>query len=106
MALGYQYGSPDVLGLQRLARASGLLYLVLAVFGMFSALTLESLVVPGDAVATAAGILDSLWLFGSSLVGWIVIVVAVGDVAVTGDAFGARPASVDAPIAGAGGNAR
>ncbi len=81
MALGYQYGAPDVLGLQRLARASGLLYLVLAVFGMFSALTLESLVVPGDAASTAANILERLWLFGSSLVGWIVIVVA--DVAVS-----------------------
>src|SRR5688572_1362112 len=49
-----QDGSPDVLGVQRLARVSGLLYLVLAVFGMFSAITLESLVVPGDAATTAA----------------------------------------------------
>ena len=32
-----------------LARVTGLLYLVLAVFGMFSAIMLESLVVPGDA---------------------------------------------------------
>ena len=30
-----RYGSPDILGLQHLARVSGLLYLVLAVFGMF-----------------------------------------------------------------------
>jgi hypothetical protein len=83
MALGYQYGAPDVPGLQRLARASGLLYLVLAVFGLFSALTLQSLVVPGDAASTAANILERLWLFGSSLVGWIVIVVAAVAVSIT-----------------------
>jgi hypothetical protein len=66
---------------QRLARATGLLYLVLAVFGMFSAMVLESLVVPGDAQATADSILGSRWLFGSSLVTWLVVVVA--DVAVS-----------------------
>ena len=78
-----QDGSPDVLGLQHLARVSGLLYLVLAVFGMFSAITLENLVVPGDAATTAANIMERLWLFGSSLVGWIVIVVADVAIAVT-----------------------
>jgi Domain of unknown function (DUF4386) len=67
--------------IQRLARATGLLYLVLAVFGMFSAMVLESLVVPDDARATAAGILGSRWLFGGSLVTWLVVVVA--DVAVS-----------------------
>jgi hypothetical protein len=56
MAQDNQYGAPDIRGLQRLARASGLLYLVLAVFGMFSALTLESLVVHGDAASTTANI--------------------------------------------------
>ncbi len=77
-------GSPDLLNAQeRLARVSGLLCLILAVFGMFSALTLESLVVPGDAAATASSIVGQLWLFGSSLVGWIVIVVADIAVAVT-----------------------
>lgn len=65
----------------RLARATGLLYLVLAVFGMFSAMVLESLVVPGDAQATADSILGSRWLFGSSLVTWLAIVVA--DVAIS-----------------------
>ncbi|HZD72531.1 MAG TPA: DUF4386 domain-containing protein [Actinomycetota bacterium] len=66
---------------QRLARATGLLYLVLAVFGMFSPMVLESLVVPGDAQATADSILGSRWLFGSSLVTWLAIVIA--DVAIS-----------------------
>jgi hypothetical protein len=78
----HQYGSQENPELQeRLARVSGLLYLVLAVFGMFSAIVLETLVVPGDAATTAANILGARWLFGGSLVGWIVIVVA--DVAVS-----------------------
>ena len=71
-------GDPPI---QRLARATGLLYLVLAVLGMFSAMVLESLVVAGDAQATADRILGSRWLFGSSLVTWLVVVVA--DVAIS-----------------------
>ena len=67
--------------IQRLARATGLLYLVLAVLGMFSPMVLESLVVPGDAQATADSILGSRWLFGSSLVTWLAIVVV--DVAIS-----------------------
>jgi hypothetical protein len=67
--------------IQRLARVTGLLYLVLAVFGMFSAMVVESLVVPGDAPATADSILGSPLLFGSSLVTWLAIVVA--DVAIS-----------------------
>jgi hypothetical protein len=60
---------------------SGLLYLVLFVFGMFSPLVLEALVVEGDMVATADKISGSLGLFGISLVTWIVIVVA--DIAIS-----------------------
>ena len=71
-------GDPPI---QRLARATGLLYLVLAVVGMFSATVVESLVVPGDAPATADSVLGSRWLFGSSLVAWLVVVVA--DVAIS-----------------------
>jgi hypothetical protein len=67
--------------IQRLARATGLLYLALAVFGMFSPMVLGSLVVPGDAQATADSILGSRWLFGSSLVTWLAIVVV--DVAIS-----------------------
>jgi Domain of unknown function (DUF4386) len=69
--------------MQRLARATGLLYLVLAVLGMFSAMVLESLAVPGDAQATADGILGARWLFGSSLVTWLAVVVADVAIAVT-----------------------
>jgi hypothetical protein len=60
---------------QRLARVTGLLYLVLAVVGMFSPTVLESLVVPGDAGATADAVLGSRWLFGASLAAWLAIVV-------------------------------
>jgi hypothetical protein len=66
--------------IQRLARATGLLYLVLAVLGMFAPMVLDSLVVPGDAQATADSILGARWLFGSSLVTWLAIVVV--DVAI------------------------
>ena len=66
----------DAQALQRLARTTGLLYVVLIVFGMFSPIVLESLVVPGDAGATASNILASLWLFRISLLGWVVIVAA------------------------------
>jgi hypothetical protein len=66
---------------QRLARATGLLYLVLAVLGMFSAMVVESLVVTGDARATGDGVLGSRWLFASSLVTWLVVVVA--DIAIS-----------------------
>jgi hypothetical protein len=69
--------------IQRLARATGLLYLVLAVLGMYSAIMLESLVVPGDAQATADSILSSRWLFGSSLMTWLAVVVADVAIAVT-----------------------
>jgi Domain of unknown function (DUF4386) len=48
---------------------------------MFSAMVLESLIVAGDAQATADSILGSRWLFGSSLVGWLAVVVA--DVAIS-----------------------
>lgn len=60
---------------QRLGRATGLLYVVVVVFGMFSPIVVETLVVPGDAVATAGNVLGSLWLFRASLVSWIVLVV-------------------------------
>jgi hypothetical protein len=69
--------------IQRLARATGLLYLLLAVLGTFSAMVPESLVVPGDAQATADSILGSRWLFASSLVTWLAVVVADVGVSVT-----------------------
>lgn len=59
---------------QRLARTTGLLYVVVFVFGMFSPIVLEQLLVAGDTAGTAANILGSMGLFGSSLVSWMVIV--------------------------------
>lgn len=67
----------------RLARVTGLLYLVLAVCGMFAPLVLERLVVSGDPGATASNIVDSRWLFGGSLATWLVIIVADVAIAVT-----------------------
>lgn len=66
---------------QRLARTTGLLYLVVVVFGMFSPIVLETLVVPGNPSATAQNVLGSLTLFQASLVSWLVIVVT--DVAIS-----------------------
>jgi hypothetical protein len=62
---------------QRLARVTGLLYLVLVVFGMFAPIVLETLVIPGDAAATADSILGAQPVFVSSLIAWLVIVVVV-----------------------------
>jgi hypothetical protein len=72
----------DAKAIRGLGRTTGRLYLVLVVFGMFSPIVLETLVVPGDAAATAGNILGSLWLFRFSLVSWILIVVT--DIALSG----------------------
>lgn len=61
--------------IRRLARMTGALYLAIVVIGMFSPIVLESTVVPGDAAATAEGVLGSRVLFIAGLVGWIAIVV-------------------------------
>jgi Domain of unknown function (DUF4386) len=66
---------------QRLARMTGLLYLIVVVFGMIAPIMLERVVVPGDAAATADRVLASLWSFRIGLVSWIVVVVA--DVAIS-----------------------
>ncbi len=66
---------PDMGSRQRLARVTGLLYVILAVFGAFAPIVLETLVVPGNATATAGNVAESRWLFAGSLVSWIVIVV-------------------------------
>lgn len=66
---------------QRLARVTGALYVVLAVLGMLGPLTLESVLVPGDATATAVNIAQSPVLFGGSLLAWVVIVAV--DVAIS-----------------------
>jgi hypothetical protein len=66
---------------QRLARVIGALYLSLVGLGMLGPLTLESMLVPGDAGATATNIRESLGLFNASLGAWVVIVAV--DVAVS-----------------------
>ncbi len=72
---------PQPTSLQRVALLTGLLYLVIAVFGMFAPMVLDSVLVTGDASATAKNVADSLGLFRLSLVAWLVIVEA--DVAVS-----------------------
>lgn len=59
---------------QRLARTTGLLYLVVFVLGMFAPIVLERFLVPGDPAGTAGNVLGSPGLFGSSLVSWVTIV--------------------------------
>jgi hypothetical protein len=66
---------PDLGSIQRLARATGFLYLILAALGMFAPVILETLVIPGDATATADRLAGSQWLFAGSLVSWIGIVI-------------------------------
>lgn len=68
---------------QRLARITGALYVVLAVLGMLGPLTLESLLVPGDSAATAAGVSESRLLFDVSLFAWVVIVAVDAAISVT-----------------------
>jgi len=55
------------------ARGAGVLYLLLIVFGAFSFLfVFSSLVVPGDAAATANNIMASESLFRSGIVSWLI----------------------------------
>lgn len=61
--------------IRRLGRLTGLLYIPLLVFGMFAPIVYETLIVPGDAVATANSILGARGAFEASLVSWIIIVV-------------------------------
>ncbi len=68
---------------QRLARITGALYVSLVVLGMLGPLTLESLLVPGDAAATAAAVAGSATLFDLSLGAWLVIVVVDVVISVT-----------------------
>lgn len=60
---------------QRLAKTTGWLTLALAGLGMLGPLSLESLVIPGNAAATAASVTGSPWLLNLGLGAWIGIVV-------------------------------
>jgi hypothetical protein len=72
-----------VQGIKRLARITGLLYLVVAVFGMFAGTVSTSLIQAGDAATTADNILASQALVRGSLVAWIIVLFADVAVAVT-----------------------
>lgn len=65
---------------QRLARLTGLLYLVIAICGLLAPLALGDL---DDPVAASAGIGQHPSLFAAGLVGWIVLVLADTAAAVT-----------------------
>ncbi len=67
---------------RRLAWQIGLLYLTLAVLGMFAVLVMENLVVPGDPAATVQEIDAATVLFGASLVAWLAIVLVDAALAV------------------------
>jgi hypothetical protein len=68
---------------RRLARISGILYLIVAVLGMFAPTVLDAVAAPGGAAATAANLRDSVGLFGLSLVSWVILLAADGGLAVT-----------------------
>jgi hypothetical protein len=72
---------PDQMPLQRLARLTGALYILLVVLGMLGPLTLESILVAGDPAATAENIADAGTRFDLSLIAWVVIVAV--DVAIS-----------------------
>lgn len=59
----------------RLARTTAILYSALAVLGLFAPAVLGSLVQEGHAAETARAIQGSLWLFGSSVAAWTVMVI-------------------------------
>ena len=73
---------PQVRATERLARATGLLYLVVAILGMFAG-TVSTTLVAGDAAATADNVLASLALVRESLVAWIIVLFADVAVAIT-----------------------
>jgi len=55
------------------ARGAGVLYLLLIIFGVYSFLVVQSsLIVPGDAAATANNIMASESLFRSGIVSWLI----------------------------------
>jgi hypothetical protein len=73
--------SPRTMSPRRLARVTGVMYVVLVGLGLMGPLTLETLLVPGDAGATAANLADSSTAFTLSLGAWVVIVAV--DVAIS-----------------------
>lgn len=58
--------------IKRTARTAGLLYLLAFPFSIFNLFVNSSLIVPGDATATANNIMASEGLFRSSIVSWLI----------------------------------
>lgn len=59
--------------LKKTARGTGILYIIMDVFMIFSGMVVDpKFYVPGDAVTTASNILASEWLFRLGFVSWIV----------------------------------
>ena len=75
-----QNQSTSTTSLRQIARIAGVLYMVIIVCGMFGGLTRESLLVSGDAVATAQNISDAEGLFRATIMADIIMVLA--DVAI------------------------
>lgn len=73
----------DVRPIQRLARVTGLLYLLIAILGMFSGTVSAGFIAKGNAGATAHNILASPALFRGSLIAWIILLLADVAVAIT-----------------------
>ncbi|OII66487.1 DUF4386 domain-containing protein [Streptomyces sp. CC77] len=67
---------------QRLARLTGLLFLVIVVCGVFATTALDGFVVAGDAAATAENVRSGRGLFTAVLLGWTVLLVADAAVSV------------------------
>lgn len=59
----------------KLARATGIMYVGLFVFGMLGPLVLEGILVAGDAAATAAHLQAKSTLFEISIFAWFIIIV-------------------------------
>ena len=72
--------SINMQAMRQIARIAGVLYLIIIAAGMFGGLTRESLLVSGDAVATAENILESEGLFRASITADLIMVLA--DVAI------------------------
>ena len=71
----------DAMAANRLTRITGVLYLIIAIFGMFAGTVSTNLTVAGDPTASAGNVLASLALVRASLAAWIVVLFA--DIAVS-----------------------
>jgi Domain of unknown function (DUF4386) len=70
--------SPDAADqVRRTARAAGVLYVIIVVFGLFAEVGVRSrLIVPDDPAATARNIVDSAWLFRAGFAADLVVFLA------------------------------